>query len=63
MLKREDFYTINQKTLGNYYKNSEKEKKLSALCGEQGFLVHERSVFCVDHRSFDRDLMKRYIIK
>ena len=28
MLKREDFYTINQKTLGNYYKNSEKEKKL-----------------------------------
>lgn len=28
MLKREDFYTINQKTLGNYYKNSETEKKL-----------------------------------
>ena len=28
MLKREDFYTINQKTLGNYYKNSATEKKL-----------------------------------
>ena len=28
MLKREDFYTINRKTLGNYYKNSKNEKKL-----------------------------------